>query len=866
MRLYRVLLRLYPASFRAEYGEELCRLFRERQRGATRLQRIGLWGEALTDAFATAPRIHLDILRQDLRYARRSLLRAPAFAVTAILVTALGIGATTAAFSVADRVLFPPLPFQDPSRIVRIWEKVPGYPQMEPSPANYRDWRESTDAFDAMGAYVPRPVTILRGEAERVLATEVTAEVFGILGAAPARGRLFTEDEFTPGGRPAVVISDAFWRRAFGASPSALGTPLRLESESQGLIASSYVIVGVMPAGFYYPDRETSLWIPARLPAAAFQDRNNNYLNVIARLKPGITLEDARTQMDGVMAALERTYPKENADSRATVRLLEDQVSGQSRLLVRVLAAAAACVLLIACTNLASLLLTRFVARRREIAVRTALGAGRERLVRQLVTESVVVTTVGGVVGVALASLAVPLLARLVPTSLPVPDASALDARALLFAGTATVATGLVFGVLPAIRAFRGTDATALRDRQAAPAHNDRVRSALVVAQVAVAIVLLVSAGLLVRALIAVKGIDAGFSAANVLTLRTAPPTSRYPTTAARVQFYDRVRHAIAQLPGVTAAAYVSGIPMVMRGGVWPVGLPELEARGANQDEHRALLRFVTPDYFRTLQIPLREGRDIAESDTANAPFVAVVSQSFARRYWPNGDALGRTFTFAFFERTIVGVVGDIQVRGLERISEPQVYLSYKQVPDGALPFYTPKDLVVRTTGDPLSLAPAVRGVMREIDPSIPIVDLRPMTAVVELDTAARRTQLAVLMIFTVAAVLLAATGIHGLLTFSVSQRSQEIGVRVALGATRGRVLGMILRDSLQLAVIGAGIGLGAAYVSGRAFEALLAGIHPADVPTFVTAAAIIVLMTLSGSAVPAMRALAIDPASALRG
>ena len=861
MRLYRLLLRCYPASFRNEYGEEMCRLFAERQA-------LGhaVWREAIADALFIAPRVHLDILRQDLRYARRSLLRSPWFATTAVLVTALGIAATTAAFSVASRVLFPALPYAEVDRIVRIWEKTPGYRQMEPSPANYRDWREMATGFDAMGAYSAIPVTMVRAEPERVAAVEVTEDVFKILGARPARGRTFAADEFHAGGRATVVISHDLWTRAFAADPNAIGTPLRLTSDLFALEHDTFEIIGVMPRGFYFPDRETEVWMPARFPAAVFEDRDNNFLGVVARLKADVSLQEARTQMDAVMANLERAYPKENADSRATVRLIGDQVSWQARLLVRVLGGAAACLLLIACTNLASLLLTRFVARRREMAVRTALGAGRERLVRQLLTESVLLSAAGGVTGVALAALAIPLLARLTPTTLPVSEATAFEPRVLIFALVTTIITAIVFGVVPALRACRGTDATALRDRQTSHRQREPLRAALVVAQVAASIVLIVCAGLLTRALLRVQAVHAGFDAERVLTMRTSLPPNRYPTTAAKAQFYDRVRAAVKALPGVEAAAYSSGAPMVMRGGVWPVILPELEARGADPDEHRAILRFVTPEYFRVLGVPLLRGRDIAESDTATTQFVAVVSESFAKRYWPQGDALGRSFTFAFFERTIVGVVGDVRVRGLEGITEPQVYLSYKQVPDGGLPYYAPKDLLVKTTTAPLAIAGRVRGVITSMDPALPITDLRSMTEVLSLETAARQTQIAVLVVFTLAAMLLAATGIHGLLAFSVAQRSQEIGVRVALGASRIRVLRMILRESIGLAVTGSVVGLVAAYYAGRALEALLAGVRPDDIPTFVTAAAVAALMTLSGSAVPALRALAVDPAVTLRG
>lgn len=570
--------------------------------------------------------------------------------------------------------------------------------------------------------------------------------------------------------------------------------------------------------------------------------------------------------MDAIMATLERAYPKENAGSRATVRLIGDQVAWQTRLLVRVLGAAAACLLLIACTNLASLLLTRFVTRRREVAVRTALGAGRERLLRQLLTESVLLSAAGGVAGIALAAVAIPLVMRLIPTTLPVPDATAFEPGVMIFAVAITILTGLLFGVLPSWRACRGTTADALRERQNSVRHREPLRAALVVSQVAVSMVLIVCAGLLARALLRVQSTDAGFVADRVLTLRTTLPPGRYPTTMAKAQFYDRVRAEVTALPGVEAAAYTSGVPMVMRGGVWPVGLPELEARGADPEEHRAILRYVTPGYFRVFGIPLRQGRDVADSDSGDARFVAVVSESFAKRYWPNGDAVGRTFTFAFFERTIVGVVGDVRVRGLEQFTEPQVYLSYRQVPDGGLPYYAPKDLVVKTSGEPLASAASVRAVIARMDPALPVTDLQPMTEIVALETSARETQIAILALFAIAAVLLAATGIHGLLALAVSQRTQEIGVRIALGATSASVLRLVVRESVLLASLGLAIGAALAYYSGRAFESMLAGVQPADVPTFVTATTVITLVTLSGSAIPALRALSIDPAAALRG
>ncbi|MEO5896112.1 MAG: ABC transporter permease [Vicinamibacterales bacterium] len=861
MALYRLLLRLYPASFRNEYGLEMQRLFAERRKCAGLTGRLALWLEALGDAIVTAPGVHWDLLEQDVRYAARTLSRAPGFTATAIGVTALGIGAIIAVFSITDRVLLRPLPFKHSERLVQIWERVPGYPQMEPSFLNYRDWKTMATSFEAMGAHTPVSVNLLANEPEQVAGLSVTADVFPLLDVQPALGRWFLPAEDQPGAPGTVVISDRLWRTTFAADPNVIGKSVRLDPDV-------YVIVGVMPPSFYYPDRNTELWVPMRYADSPVNGRDNKYLGVVARLKPGLTLTQARSEMETITASLEQSYPKDNEQAGATLRELGDQVSRQSRLLLRVLLGASACVLLIACTNLASLLLTRFITRRREITVRAALGAGRERIVRQLLTETLLLSTVGGIAGIAIAAIATPLLARLVPTSLPVSDATVLDARVMLFAAGLTTLTGLLFGVAPALRVWRGADVSALREgpRAAIGGRRQRLRGGLVIAQVTASILLLVSAGLMMRALIKVQSIDPGFRAENVLTMRTPLPAGKYPTTAARIQFYERVIDQVSSLPGVESAAYTSGAPMVMRGGIWPVEMPGLTAATGDNDVHSAGLRLVSPGLFQTLRIPLRAGRDVARSDTFDSRFVAVVSSSFASRYFPKGDAIGRSFKFAFFDRAIVGVVEDVRVRGLERISEPQVYVPYAQVPDGGVPFYAPKDLLIKTTtSDAMALAPAVRRIIRGADPALPISNVRTMADIVALETSARQTQISVLGLFAGVSLLLAAVGIHGLLSFTVSQRRQEIGVRMALGARRGQVLRMILRESAVLATAGGLIGMALAYAGGRAFEALLAGVEPGDVPTFAAAAAVAVVMTLSGSIVPALRAVRVEPTVALR-
>ena len=859
MRLYRLLLRLYPASFRAEYGEEMARLFGERRRRAAAAGWRLLWLEALGDAMTTAPRVHLDILRQDLRYAARSARRAPGFAATAVIVMAVGIGATTAVFSIADRVLLRDLPFASADGLVRVWENVPGYPQLEPSPANYRDWTTMSRSFAQLEAHMAYAVNMKRGEPQRIDGVALTAPLLPMLGVEPSLGRFFTEEEGRLGGPNAVILSDRLWRRAFAADPSVIGQPVRLDD-------STYTVVGVMPGDFYFPDRETDIWMPMTLGPSWYEDRDNNFLRVVGRLRPGVTLEAARADMDTVMAALEQAHPKANAQTRTTLRLLGDQVGWQSRLLIRVLAGASLCLLLIACTNLASLLLTRFTSRRRELTVRAALGAGRERLTRQLLTESLLLAAVGGIAGILVAAAATPLLVRLVPTTLPVPDAAVLDPRVLLFAAGMTMATGIGFGVVPAWRISGAAQAVSLREgARGATGGRERLRSVLVAAQVAVSILLLVSTGLFVRALARVQATDPGFQPAGVLSLRTALPMERYKTTASRHAFYQRVLGEIEAVPGVSAAAYTSFTPMVMRGGIWPVEVKGVTGGATANDVHTASLRYLTPGYFEALGIPLRHGRDLSFSDRLDAPFVAVVSESFARRYWPAGNAVGQRFTIAFDERIVVGVAGDVRVRGLESISEPQVYLPHQQVRDGWLPFYAPKDLVIRTAGDPLAITGTVRRIVHAADPELPLSDVRTMEDVVGLETAPRRTQTAVLALFAGIAILLAGVGLHGLLAFGVAQRRQEIGVRLALGATRARIVRLVVAEGFALAVAGSVAGVALALAVSRWFSSLLAGVAPADPATYAGASLLILLVVAAGTMMPAWRAVRVDPVTALR-
>jgi putative ABC transport system permease protein len=858
---YRLLLHLYPSSFRAEYGEEMLAIFAGRWRAASgALARLALLAGAVADVVPNALRAHADLLRQDARYTLRTMARSPGFAATALVVTALGIGATTATFSIADHVLLRPLPYRDPDRIVKLWqESSRGTSRGEFSASNYRDWKRRARSFEAMGAYRPLAANLVgQGEPARVSGWAVDPGLFTALGARPALGRLLLPSDDLAGAPGAVVLSDGLWRGRFGADPGILGRKVLLDDEA-------YTVAGVLPRGFDFPTRDTELWTATRFDKIALQDRNDPWLLAVAKLKRGVTLEQARGEMRAIAAQLEREYPKENAQQSATVTRLRDEIPRRSRVMVIVLFGAALGLLLIACTNLANLQLARALARRKELAVRTAMGAGRQRLARQLVTESLLLALIGGALGLALAAAAVPMAARLIPMSLPASDLPRVDLPILLFALLLTGVTGVGFGVGPALSACSDAESGGLKEGERAGVgrSTERLRALLVVAEVTASVALLIGSGLLLRALWRLQSTDPGFRSEGVLTMRTNLPIPRYGQTQKRALLYRRILSDVRALPGVSRAAYTSGLPMVMRGGIWgvtPEGQPQ------DPDHSRtASLRFVTPGFFDTMGIALRAGREFTENDTAKMPFVAVVSESLARRYWPGESPLGRRIKVAFNDREIVGVVADVRVRGFEQTSEPQVYLSYQQVDDDSIIGYIPKDLVIRVTSRPAALLPGIRAAVAKADPTLPISEVRMLADIVDADTAPRQVQLRVLGGFAALAFLLAGLGIHGLLAFTVSQRAREIGVRMALGAQAGSILRMILRQGALLAAAGVLLGTGLAYAAGRAMQALLAGVSPADFPTFAAAIALSLAMTLLGSLLPALRAARLDPVIVMR-
>ena len=860
MNFYRLLLHLYPSSFRAEYGNEMSAIFAlELSRREGLAAKWWLWLSTFTEVLFNAAMVHWAIARRDLIHSIRTLLRSPGFTLTAILLVTIGIGANIAVFTLANFVLLRPLPFAEPNRLMRVWEKHPGYNRMELSPANYRDVRSSSNSFTALAAYNGTAMSLVgQGEPQRVEGSSVTANLFSVLETPTLIGRTFQEKDGQAGAPGTVMLSYSLWQTAFGGDRDILGKAVSLDNQP-------YTVIGVMPHDFRFPTRGTLFWTPFRFKEEDYQDRDDNYLVGIGRLKPGVSPTQAASELSLIAARLRRQYAKENEGVDIAPVAMRDELTTESRLLLKGLCGAALCVLIIACANLANLLLARSLAREKELSIRLSLGASRRNLLRQLLTESLLVGIAGGASATGLAIAALPLLARLVPNALPVQQVPPVDLEMLLFALSLTLVTVVGFGVAPALRACRTAGLSALKvGVRTGGAGNHRARSVLVAAEVGASVVLLVLSGLLVRALWKVQSTDPGFRTSNILSLRTALPFPKYNKTSTRDQFYSKVVTDVRRLPGVTDAAYITALPMTWGGGIWPVvvdGRSQIRTEG-----NSASLRFVTPELFSTLGIPIQSGRGVSESDTADRPYVAVVSESFVRRYWPNEQPLGKHFRFGMqLDREVIGVVRDIRARGLERTSEPQVYLSSKQDPDDGLTYYAPKDLVIYSSQQPETLLPAIRQIIHNADPEQPISNVRTMADVVAGETESRTIQMRVLIVFTGVAILLAGLGIYGLLAFTVSLRQQEFSIRIALGAAQGDIFTMVLRQGAYLAVIGLLPGLALAYLAARLLESLLAGVQPADALTFSVAVILCLITTLLGTLVPALRAVRVDPSAVMR-
>jgi putative ABC transport system permease protein len=812
--------------------------------------------------FTEILRAHIDILWQDLAWSLRTLRRSAAFTLTAVVVAAFGIGGNTAAFTLLDYVLLRPLPFSHPENLVKVYQtqSMAGGSQIPVSPANFRDWQTMNKSFESLGGYTARVLNLSgQGEPQQLSAVAVTAGFFHVLGIQPAIGRGFNADDEREGAPGTAVLGVDLASALYGNAVGALSRVIRLDNQP-------FTIIGIMPAGFAFPTRDAQLWIPLQFSADMFTDpdnRANLSVTAIGRLRTGISNNQANLDLGRIAAQLQQAFPKENNGIGAGAMKLQDVISPKAKMLVIAVFGAASCVMLIACTNLAGLLFARFSARQREVVVRMAIGAGRLRLLRQLFTENFVLALLGGVLGLVLAVSMIPALARLVPEALPVSGVPQVDLRVFVFAVLLTIATCIAFGAVPTLRASRQIDATALRTKSALGSRSDRLRTALVLAEIVCTVTLLVSAGLLLRALWRVQKMDPGFHADNVLALRTRLSMPKYSEQLRRTQLYSSILSKTKALSGVESAAYTSFIPMVFGGGIFPV--TTLETRASGETVAQSSIRYVTPDFFTTLGIPIVQGRGISDHDTSTAPFVAVVSESLARKLWPGQNPLDHPVNVTFHDRKVVGVVRDIAVRGLEQVSEPQMYLSFQQMADGELPFFVPKDLVVRLTHNTDAIVPALRRVIHEADPELPVSNVQMVKDIVYSQTASRRAQLRVLGAFGVLAFLLAGIGIYGLLSFAVSVRTPEVGVRLALGARPGEILNMFLRKGIVLSCAGVAIALPLSYFAARSMSALLFGVQPGDPLVYAAAALLAVGLALGGSLVPAIRAARVNPAITVR-
>jgi putative ABC transport system permease protein len=797
----------------------------------------------------------------DLRHAVRVLRNSPGFTIVAVLTLVLGIGVNTAIFSVVRAVLLQPLPFQDPDRLVIVWEDATpyGFPRNTPAPANYADWKAENRVFEDMAALSWKNLTLVGGgEPEKLSAHAVTFNFFSVLGVEPRMGRTFARDDDRPGAPKVAVISHGLWQRRYGGARDIVGRDLLLDGEK-------HTVVGVMSSNFQFLEPYIAVWVPAAMSAEELSNRGGHYLTVVARLSPGVGLKEAEADVKTIMARIARAYPDHAGKLGAVVIPLKEQLTGDARRPLLLLLGAVACVLLIATANIANLLLSRAAGRGKEVAIRASLGAAPARIVRQFLTESLVLAGVGGVGGLIFAYWTFDFLAGLVPPSVELASRLRLDGAVLGYAFVITMLTGLGFGLAPALRSSKRDVTPSLRTgsgRGTTSAGENRLRGALVAGQLALATMLLVGAGLLVQTMVGLIRQYEELHAEQVLTVRTVLPEHKYSTPAQRNAFYARVLERVSALPGVTRAGYTTAVPLE-----WKGGTSGFDIEGQADDPNLvkdANHRQVSADYLRAMGVPLRRGRHLSESDSAGSMAVAVVNETMQRQYW-RGDALGKRFRLADDQPwiTIVGVVGDVRQMGVDAPVKAEMYLPYAQMTIHQ--WFAPRSLAVRTTTDPAGLVGLVRQEIRAIDPEQPVSNIRTMDEVLGEETAQRRLGTTLLGAFACLALTLASLGIYGVLSYFVVQHTSEIGVRVALGADSGDVLRLVLGRSGVLVGGGLTAGLIGAAAFSRVLRGLLFGIDAVDPKTFVAVAALLGSVALLASYLPARRAARIDPAVALR-
>jgi predicted permease len=810
----------------------------------------------------------MEVLLKDVRYGIRNLLKHPGFTCIAVLTLALGIGANTAIFSVVNAVLLRALPFPDPDRLVMVWEDASfaGFPRNTPAPANYADWKSQNQVFEELAALEERSFSLTGdGEPEKIQAYGVTANLFPLLGIKPVLGRAFLPEEDKPGANKVVMLNYSLWQQRYGGERNVIGRELLLNGEK-------HTVVGVMPAGFQFMESYIGLWVPMAFTSEALADRGSHYLSVVARVKSSVTLAQANADIHTIQQRIAHDHPDEAGRVSAYVLPLREQLAGDVRRPLLVLLVAVGFVLLIACANIANLLLSRAASRRREMAVRTALGASRLRIVRQVLIESLLLSTVGAVGGLLLASWSFAFLQRLIPDGLALSTKLNLDLQVLGFTTLASLLTAVIFGLAPAFQASKIDLNEALKQgggRTGLSAGGNRLRGAMVVTEVALALVLLVGAGLLIQTFLKLRDQYSGLRPENVLTLRTVLPPNKYPAQPQRANFYKQVLERVKSLPGIVSAGYTTTVPLEWKGGTsgfYPEGRP-LERAMAEGLSYDANHRQVSADYLKTMGIPLREGRYLNDGDNEQTMPVALINETMARQYWPGEKAIGKRFKLGGPDAnrpwmTIVGVAGDVRQMGIEEPVKAEMYVPYQQIKEDQ--WFAPRDLVIRTAVDPLSIVAAARREIHQVDPDQPISNIRTMDEVLGEETASRRLGMTLLTIFAALALLLATLGIYGVLAYFVVQHTQEIGVRVALGAQRRDILRLVLKKGMLLALLGVGIGLGAAFALTRLMASLLYGVGTADPLTYAAIALLLTVVAFGACYLPARRATRVDPMVAL--
>jgi putative ABC transport system permease protein len=806
---------------------------------------------------------HLESLVRDLRYGARTLRRSPGFLLAGITILGLGIGVNSAIFTVVNAVIFRPLPFADAERIVRLWHTPPQstFPGMRTfplSPANFVDWEATSHSFEAMAIYRGgRPTLTGQGEPTAVVSVRASASFLPIFGLQPILGRGFTAEDDREGEPATVLLSEGFWRSRFGADATILGRTILLNLTPR-------TVIGVFPAPSFLD--EVQVWMPLAWSPEDRAERANHNYRAVAKLRPGVAVATAQAELDAISDRLARQYPADNKDWGALVVPLHDDLVGDARSSLLILLGAVALVLLIACANLANLMLVRTYGRAREIALRGALGASRGRVVQQLLVEGLLLGAGGGLVGFAAAVFGVEALVAAFGEVLPRANDVVVDGRVVAVTATAALVTGILAAFFPAWR-LSGRDANAAlkqgASRGSSAGGDGRLRQALVVSEVALALMLLIAAGLLMRSLSSLRAVDPGFDAQNVLTASLDIPDAKYRTPELRNQFFDRVRQRLSALPGVEAAAWIDTVPL--QGGSTQYVVPEGAPPAQDSERPTVAVRLASPEYFAAARIPLLAGRPFSEADGFGAKGVVILSERTARRFWPGENPIGRHVTLKMMSdepREVVGIVGEVKIGALDAGAADQetaIYAPAAQFAVGG------NQLVVRSTVDPESLAATVVAAVRGIDPEQPVLEIKTMERIVDESLGQRPLAMQLFVAFAALALLLASVGIYSVLAYTVRQRVREIGIRMALGAPTSSVLRLVVVEGLKPTLIGVGVGLVLALALVRVMASLLFDVSQHDPRTFALVPAIVIGVGLLAMWIPAYRATRVDPIDTLR-